>query len=268
MEDQEEKIIKYKAMSQHRSVSLQQLPSVENLLKLLEIQQMSPNPPEGRPITGGQVTPSTTYLDMLNMQQAQVTHVFPKMFPPINYKVPPPHHPPAVPASFHLPPSTQQYPVRAPFQTPSIPSSSPSLPTSGSAAAIQLWVDEAKWQYQAIEKERKKSEAALAQQYPGEKMSSSNSVQIPRLPLGPNRLDKLVVDWLREQARVVTLLDRADKSRGFSLSSLYSSLSMWKESVLMVMDIRRERMGLQAMEMGEEMDEALARMSLTMRKAR
>ena len=74
---------------------------------------------------------------------------------------------------------------------------------------------------------------------------------------------------MREQARVVTLLDRAEKSRGFSLSSLYSSLSMWKESVLMVMDIRRrERMGLQAMEMGEEMDEALARMSLTMRKAR
>ena len=74
---------------------------------------------------------------------------------------------------------------------------------------------------------------------------------------------------MREQARVVTLLDRAEKSRGCSLSSLYSSLSMWKENVLMVMDIRRrERMGLQAMEMGEEMDEALARMSLTMRKTR
>jgi len=134
-EDQEEEIVKFMAMSQYRRVSLQQLPSLENLLKLLEIQQMSPNPPEGRPITGGQVTPSpsTTYLDMMSMQQAQVTHVFPNMFPPINYKVPPPHHPPAVPASFHLPPSTQHYQVRAPFQTPSSPSPSPTRPTPGSA---------------------------------------------------------------------------------------------------------------------------------------
>ena len=102
MEDQEEKFIKFKAMSQHRCVSLQ-LPSLENILKLLEIQQMSSNPPEGRLITGGQVTPSsstTTYLDMMNMQQAQATHVFPNMFPPINYKVPPPHLPPAISASF------------------------------------------------------------------------------------------------------------------------------------------------------------------------
>ena len=119
------------------------------------------------------------------------------------------------------------------------------------------------------ENERKKTEAALAQQNPGKKMSSSNSVQIPRLPLGPTRLDKLVVDCLREQARVVTLLDRAEKSRGCSLSSLYSSLTMWKESVLVVMAIRRrERMGQEAREIGEELDEALARMSLATRKAR
>ena len=271
MEDQEEKIIKFKAMSQHRSVSLQ-LPSLENLLRLLEIQQMSSNPPEGRPITGCQVTLSpstTTYLDMMNAQLAQVTHIFPNKFPPIHYKVPPPHHPPAVPASFHLPPSTQNCPIRASFQAPSSLSSSPSFPTPGSAAAVQLRVDEAKWQYQAIEKERKKTEAALALQNPGKKISSSNSVQIPRLPLGPTRLDKLVVDCLREQARVVTLLDRADKSRGCSLSSLYSSLSMWKESVLVVMAIRRrERMGQEAREIGEELDEALARMSLATRKAR
>jgi len=120
-----------------------------------------------------------------------------------------------------------------------------------------------------MEKERKKAEAALAQLYPGKKISSSNSVQIPRLPLGPTKLDKLVVDCLREQARVITLLDRVEKSKGCSLSSLYNSLSLWKESVLVVMAIRRrERMEHNARDIGKELDEALSRMSLATRKAR
>merc|ERR1719341_1433787 len=100
------------------------------------------------------------------MQQTQANYVFPNMLPPVNYKVPPPHHPPAVPGSFHLPTSTQLNPARAPFLTPSYISSAPSLPTldsapilpiPGSTVAVQLRVDEAKGQYQAMEKERKKA---------------------------------------------------------------------------------------------------------------
>merc|ERR1719341_1774899 len=111
------------------------------------------------------------------MQQTQANYVLPNMLPPVHYKVPPPHHPPAVPASFHLPTSTQLNPARAPFSTPSYISSAPSFPTPGSAptlpipgsaptltipgstVAVQLRVDEAKGQYQAMEKERKKAEA-------------------------------------------------------------------------------------------------------------
>ena len=121
-----------------------------------------------------------------------------------------------------------------------------------------------------MEKERKKTEAALAMQNPGKKISSSNSVQIPRLPLGPTKLDKLVVDCLREQARVVTLLERTEKLKGRSLGSeLHNSLAMWRESILVMMCImRRERMGQGVKEIGKEVDEALTRMSGASRKAR
>jgi len=276
MEDQEERVKKFKFMSQQRNANLQ-LPSLENLLQLLELQQMSSQTPEGRPITGGQVPPPTPtkYMNMMmNAQEAQLSHfavppIFPGKFPPINIKIPPPHHPPAVPASFHLPPTTTTlHPTRSPFPTPS--TLYPSLPTPGSATSIELRVEEAKWQFQALEKERKKTEAALALQNPGKKISSSNSVQIPRLPLGPTKLDKLVVDCLREQARVVTLLERTEKFKGRSFSSeLHNSLAMWRDSIMVVMGIsRRERMEQGAREIGEEVDEALSRMSGATRKAR
>jgi len=271
MEDQEERVEKIKQMNANL-----QLPSLENLLQLLDLQQMSSQTPEGRPITGGQVLPPppTRYMNMMNAQEAQLSRyavppIFPGNFPPINMKIPPPHHPPAVPASFHLPPSTTTtlHTAKPSFTPSALP---PSLPIPGSATAIQLRVEEAKWQFQALEKERKKTEAAIAKQNPGKKISSSNSVQISRLPLGPTKLDKLVVDCLREQARVVTLLERTEKFKGHYFGSeMHNSLAMWRESIMVVMGIRRrERMGQGGRETGEEVDEALARMSGATRKAR
>jgi len=277
MEDQEERVKKTKFMSQQRHANLQ-LPSLENLLQLLDLQQMSSQTPEGRPITGGQSPPSTRYMNtMMNAQEAQLSQyavppIFPGKFPPINIKIPPPHHPPAVPSSFHHPPSyaTSTLHSTKPPLPPSSTINPPSLPTPGSATAIQMRVEEAKWQFQALEKERKKTEAALAMQNPGKKISSVNSVQIPRLPLGPTKLDKLVVDCLREQARVVTLLERTEKFKGrYFGSEVHNNLAMWRESIMVVMGIRRrERMGRGARETGEEVDEALARMSGATRKAR
>lgn len=119
-----------------------------------------------------------------------------------------------------------------------------------------------------METDRKRTEAAIAKQNPGMRISSSNMIQIPRLPLNPTKLDKLLVDSLREQARVLTLLQRIEASSSISGTSEFAFfLAMWKEKILVVMEIRRkERMS--SVGMGDQLGESLASMSLASRKAR
>eukprot|EP00092_Neocalanus_flemingeri_P093771 GFUD01119208.1.p1 GENE.GFUD01119208.1~~GFUD01119208.1.p1 ORF type:complete len:401 (-),score=121.02 GFUD01119208.1:476-1678(-) len=274
MEDQEQKILqrrKTQTQSQPGSAD-HDLPSLENLLTLLELQAAS-DPPPGRPITGSQYLPqlSSQVKNVLHVQvqalvSRQVPLVFPGQFSAINFKVPPPHHPPAVPASFHHL-SSNLHTMDLPFSSSDI---SPSPPAPGSAAELLLRVEEAQWHLKALENDRKKTEAALAMQYPGKRLSSSNNVPVPRLPPGPTSLDKLLVDSLREQGRVVTLLDRVKTIRGEIFSpGLHSSLAMWKESVVTVRNMRRrERMGHVERAGGEEMGAALARLSGEIRRAR
>uniref|UniRef100_A0A0N4ZVL0 Meiosis-specific coiled-coil domain-containing protein MEIOC-like n=1 Tax=Parastrongyloides trichosuri TaxID=131310 RepID=A0A0N4ZVL0_PARTI len=79
---------------------------------------------------------------------------------------------------------------------------------------VNLKIEECSAQYRQLENERKKTEAELARHNLGKKISSSNTIQIPRLPPAPLKVDRLIVDYFREHARVTTLLSKMIQLRG------------------------------------------------------
>ena len=105
-----------------------------------------------------------------------------------------------------------------------------------SKSELHLRIEECYEYFKQLEKERKRTEMELLKS--GKKIGTPNYSQVSRLPSNPSRVDRLIVDQLREHARLQVLGHRMGK--GKKNDRFFKSVDSLMEAIRKVQNRRRE----------------------------
>lgn len=103
-------------------------------------------------------------------------------------------------------------------------------------------VDRCLEQLKMMEKERRKAEQSLSQLFPGHKVSGNNSIPVPKLQPKPTRVDRLIVDQVKEHAKIFTLISLMEQLSAEHPDGLMSPIHHWLEAQRHLQNVRQEEM--------------------------
>jgi hypothetical protein len=92
---------------------------------------------------------------------------------------------------------------------------------------VSYQVDRCQEQLKLMERERRKGEHALSQLFPGKKISGNNTIPVPKLPAKPTRVYRLIVDQIKEHAKIITLISQMEQISGDFSNELMSQIHNW-----------------------------------------
>ncbi|XP_062302970.1 meiosis-specific coiled-coil domain-containing protein MEIOC isoform X2 [Osmerus eperlanus] len=111
----------------------------------------------------------------------------------------------------------------------------------GPMSQLHCHLEDSYDQWRLLEKERKKTEVILTKTYPGRQISTVSSNALPKVPSNPSKVDRLIVDQIRELARVVSLLGKMERLRSIPLhANISSTLDRHQEAIYITQARRKE----------------------------